>query len=169
MNLEKFYNKHIDRIYKFFYLKTFNKELSEDLTSSVFLAFAEVLSSGEAQIEDPDKFIYGIARNKFLEYLKSKYSNENKNINYIDDIEVEPFLENYEETQTVEEKLKIFLPNIPKSQARVLKLRFIDKHSLKTICKMLEKDMNYVKVTQNRGLKSLKKLFNISVEKEGKV
>jgi DNA-directed RNA polymerase specialized sigma24 family protein len=48
---------------------------------------------------------------------------------------------------------------LPEKQRLVLKMRLIDKCSLHDICANLNKDMNYVKTTQKRGLHNLKLLF----------
>ncbi len=158
-NLSKIYDDQFDRIYSFFYYKTLSKDTAEDLTSETFLTLANILANAKGkEIENIKAFLFGIARNTFIKYLQHKYKAE---------IPFSVFGENFEEymdTFTKESKKAIpfedrlikYLEHIPKKQAVVLQLRFIEKLSLTEICQRLGKNMNYVKTTQKRAFKSLK-------------
>ncbi len=65
------YDKYVDLIYKFIYLKTTNKEVSEDLTQEVFFSVINKIST--FQIKEGSSFkawIYKIAYNKTIDFYK---------------------------------------------------------------------------------------------------
>jgi len=161
-DLENIYDMHVEKLYRFFYRKVLDKTISEDLTSETFLNFVKSVKQNK-QMQNPVCFLYGIARNIFLKFLKRKYHykdfvsigiDENKFESYIDN-----FTSEYEQTTTIEEHLLKFLPKVPQKQRDILHKRFIEKMSLKEIAAFLGKNMNYVKTTQKRGIKSLRKLI----------
>lgn len=160
--LSTLYEEHFDKIYRFFYYKVQSTEAAEDMTSETFMTFVRLIGESK-EIENIKAFLYGIAKNVFLQFLKNKYR-EGIPFSVIDDDfegHASEFLEEVEECETPEETLLKFLDRLPEKQRDVIKLRFIDKLSLGDICEKIKKDMNYVKTTQKRGLKSLRKLVEI--------
>jgi len=157
------YDTQFDRIYKFFYYKTLNKNIAEDLTSETFLTFVNLLNEHK-NIDNLNAFIYGVAKNIFMQYLRKKYQ-EGIPFSAIDNDFEEyavEFVQEQESVETSEERLLKILHKIPAKQQEVIRLRFIEKLSLDEICIRLEKDMNYVKTTQKRGIKSLKKALELN-------
>jgi len=156
-DLELIYDLYFDRIYKFFYYKILSKEIAEDLTSETFIAYADVLKA-KKNVENLKSFLFGIAKNIFLKYLKQKYKQEIPFSNISEDFYeyAEKYVEESEKKENLEDKILKFLKLIPDKQQLVIKLRLIEKLSLQEICIKLGKDMNYVKTTQKRGLRSLK-------------
>lgn len=168
--LSAFYEANFTQIYRYFYYKTLSRQDAEDLTSETFLSFAQATQHNDGHIKDFTKFLYGIARNKFLEYLRRKSHGHSQ---YDDEIEgsanlspeayyreMTGYLEDMDNAQTLEEKAMVYIKHLPPAQRRVAKMRLIDKLSLQEIAKKLKKDINYVKVTQRRALRGLEKLFN---------
>lgn len=156
-DLEIIYEQNVDKIYKFFYNKFYDKEIAEDLTSEVFLEFVKATKSKTP--ENAIKYLYGITHKVFLQALRKKYKEKTTSFESI-----ENFPEYLEDniTSTYDKKIKnveILIEKLPEKQKVVLHMRLIEKHSLKDIADILSKDMNYVKTTQKRGIKSLKKLL----------
>jgi RNA polymerase sigma factor (sigma-70 family) len=159
MKIEEIYKLHFDKVYGFFFYKSYNQSVAEDLTSQTFVIFLEKYYDQDMQINDPTKFLYGIMRKIWLRYLQDKYKNNEHFVKDINDFasyvaqEVEA-----ESKKSDEERIKLFISMLPNSQKQVMKLRLLEKRTLNEICDILEKDMNYVKTTQKRGIKSLKDL-----------
>lgn len=160
--LEEIYNKNFTKIYRFFYYKVQSKEIAEDLTSESFIKFVSVLKS-KTDIISPERYLFGIVKLVFLQYLRNKYKaiksipieKEQDFGSYIDN-----FIEDIDEKKTPEEFAIEYINKLPKMQKIVLTLRLIDKLSLKEIADKLDKNMNYVKTTQKRGIKNLKLLIS---------
>lgn len=159
-SLIKLYRENVRNVYRFFYKRTFNKEVSEDLTSSVFIKFTEIYSTQDNEIDEPRRYLYGIVKNTFMDHLRERY--KGNSISITEEM-IESFLTETEENTrdyaySLELRLKQLLPSVPEKQREILTMRFIDKMSLKEICKVLGKDMNHVKTTQRRGLRKLQEL-----------
>ncbi len=162
-DLEIIYNQNFRKLYRFFYYKVLSREIAEDLTSDTFISFVEILQNKtHGEVKDPVKYLYGIAKLTLLKFLREKYNSiqsipiesENDFGGYVDS-----YLEDIDNSPTPEDFAIKYINELPEKQRLVLTLRLIDKNSLAEICKILDKDMNYVKTTQKRGLKNLKLLF----------
>jgi RNA polymerase sigma factor (sigma-70 family) len=76
---------------------------------------------------------------------------------------IDEFTEEIEEKETAEEKISKYIEQLPSKQKEIITLRLIDKLDLKAICEKLNKDMNYVKTTQKRAIRSLKQLIECTL------
>lgn len=162
-DLETIYNAHFKAIYRFFYYKVLSRETAEDLSSDTFIRFVEMIQGKSIdEIRDPVKYLYGIAKLVLIQYLKDKYhsiqsipiESEEDFGSYVDN-----YLEDVDNSPTPEDLAMKYIKDLPEKQRIVIELRLIQKLSLHEICAKLEKDMNYVKTTQKRGLHNLKLLF----------
>lgn len=156
--LSVLYDSQFQRIYSFFYFKTLSKDIAEDLTSDTFLTLANILSNNKKEINNLNSFLYGIAKNIFIKYLQKKYIGEIPFSNFAEDFEeyTTEFVSEREKREPLEDKLRKYIHLIPEKQAKILELRFLEKLSLTEIALKLNKNMNYVKTTQKRALKSLR-------------
>jgi RNA polymerase sigma-70 factor (ECF subfamily) len=158
--LSQLYDGHLEKIYRFFFYKVLNREIAEDLTSQTFLAFAKE-SQNRDDIENPRSFLYGIAKHVFLGYLRDKYKTPEISID-VEEFEdyIDEEIKSTNSGKDILDKLTKLLPQLPPKQRHVMRMRFIDKLSIPEICKILNKDANYVSKTQQRGLQSLRKILN---------
>ncbi|MDQ6985102.1 MAG: RNA polymerase sigma factor [Candidatus Dojkabacteria bacterium] len=160
IELERLFDKYFTDIYKFFTFKVQNKNIAEDLTSETFLRLAEIIKNN-TKINNNKAFIYGIAKNVFLEWLKTKYK-----LNSFNDIEnidfynyANGFINSYEKSTELEEIVKRLIKKLPKKQMEILNYRINEKLTLKEVREKIGKDYNYVKVTQRRAISNIKKLL----------
>lgn len=149
------YRENIDSIYKYFFYRVLNTEIAQDLTSNTFLSFVKQINSTD--VSNVKGYIKGIAHNIFNTYLKEKYRNKEVSIDieYFDNIAVEE----YEKPLDYTKLLERVLPKVPNAQRNILKLRFIDKMSIKEIAIKLGKDENYVSTTQKRAFATLRNIL----------
>lgn len=165
--IEEIYDQYIDKVYGFFYYKTLNKQMSEDLTSDTFVIFMEKFNDEDVLIDDNKKYLYGVMRNVWLRYLQKKYKEAAVEIENIDDFSghVEQTLYQ-EDLKDDKDRLRELIKQLPDKQQQVIKMRFIDELSLQEICNSLGKNMNYVKTTQKRGFKTMTRIIdNLAVSK----
>ena len=160
--LEQLYNKNFVKIYRFFYYKVLSKELAEDLTSESFMKFLAI-NKTKQDILNKEKYLFGVVKLVFLNHLRNKY-NSIKTIPIETEQDfgayVDNFIKEVDEEPTPEDLALKFIHKLPEKQKIVVKMRLIEKKSLKEICEILQKDMNYVKTTQKRALKNLKILLS---------
>lgn len=159
--IEQIYNNHFRKIYRFFYYKILSRESAEDLTSETFMKFVTITQT-KTDIDDPVKYLYGVTKLVFLQHLKQKYQGL-KFVSIESESEfggvVDDFLEEVNDTKTPEELALKYIDKLPSKQQMVIRMRLLEKLSLSEICTKLDKDMNYVKTTQKRGIRNLKLLF----------
>jgi RNA polymerase sigma factor (sigma-70 family) len=158
MNIEELYDTHVQKVYKFFYIKSLNQKISEDLTSKTFLTFIE--RSKAADIAKPKEYLYGIMRITWIEHLREKYESLASDIESIEDFEghTEQVIEDYDALDLTD-RLKVIVDKLPVSQRIVVELRHFQNASPKEIAEYLGKDKNYVKVTYRRALANLRLLL----------
>jgi RNA polymerase sigma-70 factor (ECF subfamily) len=68
----KIYDKYVEKIFRFVFLKVNSKETAEDLTSETFLRTWEVFKNGNQKIENVSAFLYQTARNLITDYYREK-------------------------------------------------------------------------------------------------
>jgi RNA polymerase sigma-70 factor (ECF subfamily) len=154
----KFYDKFVNQIYRFLFLRTSSKEIAEDLTSQVFLKGWEFYLKNE--IFDPKSFFYQTARNLAVDYFRQKNKNP---------ISLEGFPEISDSRISIEEKIindleleKIFLAlsKLKPEYKESILLRYVEGFSPKEIAKILEKSEGATRVLISRALKVLREEVN---------
>lgn len=156
MDLSEFYDEHVNKVYKFFYIKCLDRTIAEDLTSDTFVAFMD--QSNTHDISEHTKYLYGIMRNTWLQFLRSKYKQALTDIENIDDF-AEHVNDHITEFDTAEEPVNRLFPYIkqlPKRQREVLVLRLVDGKSVSEVARELGHDRNYVKTTYRRAITTLR-------------
>jgi RNA polymerase sigma-70 factor (ECF subfamily) len=68
----KIYDKYVEKIFRFVFLKVNSKEVAEDLTSETFLRTWEVFRQGNPKIENVSAFLYQTARNLITDYYRER-------------------------------------------------------------------------------------------------
>lgn len=171
MDLKDFYDEYIDKVYKFFYIKALDRHTAEDLTSQTFLMFVESKNNGK-EIEDNKKYLYGIMRNVWLQFLRKKYQEAISGLEEIEDFadysagEVARF-----ESIPPANRILPYIDKLPKKQAKVLTMRLVEQKSIKQVATILKKDNNYVKTTYHRALISLREMLRepYILDREGQI
>jgi RNA polymerase sigma factor (sigma-70 family) len=130
-----------------------------------FISYLE--SQGHSHIEkDAHKYLYGIMRNTWANYLRDKYRQP---IVSIDEETFESIVDrtvkHYEDMSTQQRAIET-INQLPEKQQKVLHMRLIEEIPIKDIAKELGKDRNYVKTTYKRGLKNLKEAALIATPTE---
>ncbi len=153
--LEAFYDEHVDKVYKYFYINCLNRHIAEDLTSQTFVKFIDKVKSQE--IDDDKKYLYGVMRNVWMDYLRAKYNEKLVSIDQIEDFEAhaEQVVSSFQ-SKDMKQRAKQFIHKLPPKQRQVIHMRLIEEKTLKDIASELGKNMSYVKTTQQRAIKRLK-------------
>jgi RNA polymerase sigma-70 factor (ECF subfamily) len=158
-DLPEFYNLYVDKVYKFFYIKCLNRQIAEDLTSQTFTLFIE--QSNHQQINDNKKYLYGIMRNTWLQFLRNKYQESILYIESIEDFEdySESEINEYEEIEKPILRIRVYVEKLPAKQRQIVEMRIFENLSVGETAARLNKDKNYVKTTYKRGLISLRNML----------
>ena len=78
MWFEKIYYHYLLKIYNFFYFKTIDEQISEDLTSEVFLKVYKNLQDKEFNSKSFNVWIYKIASNQLIDYFRKTKTDREK-------------------------------------------------------------------------------------------
>lgn len=154
------YDLYFQKIYKFTFYRVGHKETAEDITEEVFLKAYKSLS-GLKNDSLFESWLYQIARNKVIDYYRSK-----KIVVAIDE------LENTLEYETniidivnlgFDQKALIeLIRELTPEQQVIIKLKFYEDLDNTTIAEILEKEEGTIRVIQHRAITKLKELFNLS-------
>jgi len=181
------YDKYIEKIYRFVYLKVNSQEIAEDITSNVFLRGWEAyktkseirLNSTELQraklsgsnpksetkleIQNIGAFLYQIARNAVVDYYREKGRTK------VVSTEVSPQMA--QPGKDLQEKaiinadfavVKSAIHGLKKDYQDIIIWHYVDDIPVPEIAKTLNKPAGTVRVMLHRGLKELKKIIEES-------
>ena len=158
--IEGVYRRNVEKLYRFFYFKVLNQQVAEDLTSETFMALAEKIST--LPVHDDtlfEKYLYGIAKNKWNMYLREKYKRGEFEVENIDDFSEYVSSEVREmQSRSLKDRALCFINLLPTAQRIVATLRLIEGLLPKEIAVKIHKPINYVKVTLRRALRRLEEL-----------
>ncbi|MCP4523762.1 MAG: RNA polymerase sigma factor [Candidatus Gracilibacteria bacterium] len=153
------YDRYIDKIYKFIYLKTSNKQVAEDLTSDVFYKVLNSLSQFDVnRVETSFKsWLYTIANNKIIDFYRTK--KEHFDIEMCFDLsshsDVLGDIDNKDKLQKIIE----FLDTLKPDQKEIIILRIWEDLSYKEISEITGKTLDNCKKIVSRGLINIKENF----------
>ena len=153
------YDKHADAVFRFCYLRLFERELAKDFMQQAFLKTWEYLGkNSNKEIDNLKAFVFKVARNLIIDYSRAKKEN----------LSVETMLENGNDLMAKAEDLNLkidlqevkkVLNNLEEMYSEVLNLRYIEGFRPKEIGLILNESEDVVSVRIHRGLKKMKEII----------
>jgi RNA polymerase sigma-70 factor (ECF subfamily) len=153
----KIYDKYVDKIYRFIFLKVSSPEIAEDLTSEVFARGWQAYKEKKRDIENVTAFLYQIARNLIVDHYREKARAQ-----FVSVENVQPIADtgvNLEEEALLKSdfnNVKEALANIREDYREVIVWYYLDELKVPEIAKMLDKSEEAVRVLIHRALNALK-------------
>jgi len=150
------YDNCVDKIYRFIFLKVNSQEIAEDLCSETFLKGWQIFKENSQEIENPQAFLYKIARNLVIDYYRERGRARTVPT---DSVSITDPDENLQEKAFVNseiEMLKTAISNIKEDYQEVLIWHYIDDYSISEISQIMDKSEGAVRVMLHRALKALK-------------
>ena len=157
----EFYDKNIDKVFRFVYLRVDTTETAQDLTS---LAFLKLWQRQGSEISNHTAFLYRIARNQIIDFYrqKSKKPISLDKVGEIADFQVsQPTFSQKIELTLEMERIKKVLYNIKPVYADVIIWHYVDDLSSKEIAQILKKREGNVRVIIHRALQALKEQLEV--------
>ncbi len=153
--LRTLHNRFYDPVYRYVHFKASDREVSEDLTSEVFLRVLEALRRGKMWHTTPDAWIFGIARNVVADHYRKG--------NRRTDVDLDERLRMPEEESPAQivmaaeqhEELSQAITLLTDEQRDVILLRFVEGLSINDVAEALDKTPGAVKGLQHRALRAL--------------
>ena len=159
MDIEAVFNNEFEKVYLYFYRKTFHEHLAQDLTSKTFLRFAE--KARDQLTHEPRAFLYGVSKNIWLEYLREKYADPV----FLDDIsDVQDNSSSVDDLKSFADgDLVAHVDKLPIKQRIVVELKYVNNLSVEEISSITGKDANYIKTTHRRAIISLRRMLGVGL------
>lgn len=151
------YDQYIDKIYRFVYLKVNSQEVSEDITSKVFMKGWESYQKDQESIKNMNAFLYQIARNMVIDHYREK--GRIKIVSADFDEKIVDYKTDLHEKALLNSDLRIIksaIQNIKKDYQDVIIWHYLEDMPIDEIAGILNKPVGTIRVMLHRGLKSLK-------------
>lgn len=168
-SFSKIYDQHINKIYRFIFIKVSSQEIAQDLCSETFLrgweAFKKSQNPGNIQkIENPSAFLYKIARNLIIDHYREKgrFQTVSAEYSWIADPKV-----NLEETSFINsdlDRIRMALADIKDDYREVIVWHYLDDLKVPEIAQILEKPEGTIRVLLHRALTALRTNVNNGVK-----
>ncbi len=151
------YDRYVEKIYRFVYYKTFNKDATEDIVSATFLKAFEKIGSFKSDKGSFSSWLYAIARNAVVDYYRTK-----KTVVDIEDIfdlgQDERTEEKIDARDTVQ-KIEKYLHTLKPTQREIVMLRVWDELSYKEIAAVVGGSEDSVKMAFSRAIRTVRDTF----------
>lgn len=151
MDFNSIYKKYKDAVYNYVFWRVYNEEDAIDITQEVFVKVFKGLESfkGKSSIKT---WVFAIAHNTLINYLKRKNFKEEDIENYF--LSVEPL----KDIQTKTLVLKA-IEKLSNDHREVIKLYYFDGFSYKEISELCGISIGTVKSRLNRGKEILREIL----------
>jgi RNA polymerase sigma-70 factor, ECF subfamily len=165
---EKIYYLFMPKIYNYFYYKTKDKQISEDLSGEVFLKIFNNLETKNLNGQSIKFWIYKIAKNQLIDYIrKTKKDSENiLLVDWQDDIEDNSLIEKEfflkysvlikKELGFENQELIEAISRLTQLQKNIIELIFIMDFDYKTIASILGKKQSSIRGILFRAISTLR-------------
>ncbi len=153
---EKIYSLYAKPLYRYIYLRTGDKEDSEDILQHVFIQIYKQLGIIRIDARGPLPFFFTIARNKVIDHLRAKRQVVSLDAEGAE--EAVAVLENHIDRLEGQGVIKL-LEQLPPLYREVLSLSFVEELSSKEIAVLLAKQEAHVRQIRSRGIKLLRTLY----------
>ena len=154
------YEEHLDKIYRYVYLKVGSQSEAEDLTQEVFVKALEAIGSYKWRNLPFGSWLFRIAHNQVVDYFRKQGKVEKTALD--DDItlvsESNPALTAERELQ-IEEVIKC-IGKLSPAQRDVISLRFGSELSTTEVAEVLGKNTGTVKALQYNAIVALRKMLS---------
>ena len=155
------YDEYVRDIYRFIYYKTHQKEVSEDLTSHVFMKALEKIQSFKGEKGKFRGWLYQIARNTVIDYYRTQKKTDN--IEDAWDISSDDDVEQEVNKQFDKEELRKYLSQLKSEQRDIILMRLWQDMSYEEIALALGKSESNCRVTFSRGIAQLRKIMPLAL------
>lgn len=154
------YDQYVDKIYRFIFLKVSSQEIAEDLCSETFLKSWQVFRQNNQEIENPQAFLYKIAKNLVIDHYREKGKAQFVSADCVPIDDPENDLEKKSLAQSDMETVRTALVDLKDDYQEVIILHYINDLSIPEVAKAMNKTEGAVRVQLHRALKVLKNRIN---------
>ena len=159
----KIYDENVAKIYRFVYLKVNSQDTAEDLCSETFVKAWQVFKSNKT-IENPQAFLYQIARNLVIDYYREKGRTQIVSPEAVEIVDPTVNLEQVAFVNLEMDNVKTALAGLRNDYQEMIVWHYVNEYSVPEISLMMGKSEGAVRVQLHRALKALKDKMDVIVE-----
>lgn len=148
------YDRYIERVYRFVYYKTFDKEVSEDIVSQVFIKAYERIGSFDAKKGNFSQWIYSIARNAVIDHFR--VAKRTVPIEDIFDLGEDERTEAKIDARDLLKKVESYLSKLSPRQREIVTLRVWEEMPYRDIAEIVGGSEDSVKMMFSRTIRELR-------------
>jgi len=152
----KIYDKYIDKIYRFVFLKVSSEDIAQDICSETFTKCWEFYKSKDNTIENHQAFIYRVARNLVTDYYRKKGRTQVVSAENLPIQDPETGLEEKAIFASDLDQVRLALNDLKEDYHNVITWHYLDDLPIKKVAEMLNKSEQNTRVILHRALKALK-------------
>ncbi|MCL2699676.1 MAG: RNA polymerase sigma factor [Defluviitaleaceae bacterium] len=156
--LAEMYEEYFPKIYNHIYYKVLSQDVSNDLTSSIFLKVVANIGSFDATKASFKTWIYTIANNTLIDYYRRRKTDAP-----LDSVD-EPREHFDEQTNVFKEEalgaLHNALSTLEPRMREIISLKYNGEMSIRDIAKLLEINESTASTIHMRGLAKLRKILS---------
>lgn len=162
---EKFYEEHLDKVYRFIFFRCGNKDLAEDLVSEIFMKALEHFDNYDEK-KSSSAWIMTIARNHLINYWRDKKPTqplpgetpEDSDDAYDDAFWLKSARLAFNKDKEAQEIYEL-LATLSKEEAELVTFHYLIGYSYLEIAKQKQMSEGSVKVAVHRAIKKLRKNY----------
>lgn len=144
----KIYDKHIDKIYRFIFLKTGTKETAEDITSQVFTKGWRKFKLQGADINNMQAYLFQIARAEVANHYREASKFQIISAEAVEIVDAKGDI--------ASQDIKDVLRGVDDELQDIIIWHYVEGMSFKEIGKLLNKPEGTARVMAHRALKELR-------------
>ena len=159
----KIYDQHIEKIYRFIFLKVNSQEIAQDLTSETFLRTWEKFRQGKGNpIKNPQAFLYQTARNLVIDHYREKGKVQTVSAELTPIIDPRQNLEEKSLLESDLERIRMGLAKLREDYQNVIIWHYLEDLPIPEVAKMLGRTEEATRVLLHRALSALRQKLNLS-------
>ncbi len=152
----KLYDRHVDEIYRFVFLKVSTREIAQDIVSETFRKGWRVFKD-DPEMENPRAYLYKIARNLVIDHYRTKKEHV-KSQEIIDELEDErEDLQKKAEERKDMALVKEAMEKLKGSYQDIIIYKYLEEMTNSEIAEIMDKSEGAVRVTAHRAVNALEK------------
>jgi len=156
-SFSRIYDKYIDKIYRFVFLKVSSQEIAEDLTAETFSKTWVFFKEKDEQIDNIQAFLYKTARNLVIDYYRQKGKTPVISVNNPAIIDPRQDLEEKAIINSDIEYIKEALANLNEDYQNAIIWYYLDDLPISEVSQLLDRTKEATRVLIHRALNALKK------------
>ena len=157
------YDRYINKIYRFIFLKVNSQEIAQDLTSETFLRGWESFKEKNEEIENIQAFLYRIARNLVTDHYREKGKAQVVSAEFAPIIDPRQNLEEKAMLTSDVNIIRLALVSLKEEYQDVIIWHYLDDLPVREVAKMMGRTEEATRVLLHRALKALKNKLNQNV------